>query len=116
LARTPLPCVGGPLDGHALVPAPGKYTWVSGRRLAGDWLELRPLPGQRPTYLAGGTGRSEPRNGCALYERDRDPIADRDVLIYAGHRVYLCGRCGTYHGKCEGGNERRPCALGGTDG
>jgi hypothetical protein len=106
LARTPLPCFGGPLDGHTVTPAPGKYTWVVGRRLAGDWQGLHPLPGQHPTYLGGGTGRSEPRDGCALYERCGDE------LNYAGHRVYLCD-CGCYHGRCEGGREKRPCALGG---
>jgi hypothetical protein len=105
MARGPHTCDGGPLDGHVVTPAAGKYTWISGRLLAG-WGELRPLPGQRPGYLGGGTGSSKPRDRCALYE-----LTDAG-LVYAGHRVYLCS-CGAYHGKCEGGTERRPCALGG---
>jgi hypothetical protein len=106
LSRGPLPCVGGPLDGHVVTPAAGKYTWVTGRPLV-DWGELRPLPGQRPVVRGGGGGSSHPRNNCALYERCRDE------LVYAGHRVYLCDFCGCYHGRCEGGREKRPCALGG---
>lgn len=109
MPRAPLPCRGGPLDGHTAVPAPGRYSWISGRLVA-DFGELRPLPGQRPVALAGGTGSSKPRDRCALYERDRDPAGDGDALIYAGHRKYLCA-CGSYHGKCEGGSERRRCAL-----
>lgn len=105
MAKGPLPCSGGPLDGHAVTPAPGRYTWVSGRLLAG-WGELRPLPGQHPLYLGGGGGRSRPRDGGALYEHAEN------ALVYAGHRVYLCD-CGAYHRKCEGGREKRPCALGG---
>lgn len=105
--RGPLPCVGGPLDGHTATPAPGQYSWIGGRQLpvAG---ELRPLLGQRPMCLVGGTGCSEPRDGRALYRKDAG------VLVYAGHRSYLCCECGGYHQKCEGGSERRPCALGGS--
>jgi hypothetical protein len=72
-----------------------------------DWGTLQPQLGQYPVVLGGGGGSSKPRNNCALYER-----RGRE-LVYAGHRVYLCGSCGCYHGKCEGGREKRPCALGG---
>jgi hypothetical protein len=59
-------------------------------------------------FVTGGSVAGAPRNGCALYE------LTQDGLVYAGHRVYLCS-CGSYHGKAEGGREKRPCALGGTE-
>lgn len=99
-------CEGGPLDGHIVTPAPGKYSWVTGQLEA--WgADLGPLPGQRPRYSNGGAARSKPRDGAALYE------FTSEGLVYAGHRAYLCDGCGCYHGKCEGGREKRPCALGG---
>jgi len=106
MPRGPLTCDGGPLDGFAVTPTAGKYTWVS-RKLTTDAGVLRPLLGQRPVFSVGGTTASEPRSGCALYEHTGGR------LVYAGHRVYLCS-CGAYHGKAEGGREKRPCALGGT--
>lgn len=101
--------VGGPLDGHTITPRPGKYAWVRGRSAAliarpAD-SELRLLPGARGAVLHGGTAAGSPTDGAALYEREAP-----DRLVYAGHRVYLCA-CGSYHRKCEGGSERRACAL-----
>lgn len=108
-----LECVGGPLDGHRIVKAPGTYSWIRGAvstvaslRVLG---RLRALPGARPLFLHGGAASSRPRDGAALYEHD----AGAGVLLYAGHRVTLCNACGSYHGKCEGGSEKRRCALGG---
>lgn len=109
MPRGPHICDGGPLDGHMVTPAPGRYTWV-GRKLtthAGD--TLRPLLGQRPVFTIGAGVASAPRSGFALYE------LTSDGLVYAGHRVYICPGCGCYHHKCEGGSERPPCALGGSD-
>lgn len=105
MPRGPHACDGGPLDGHVVVPAPGKYTWVAGQ-VSTNSGELRPLLGTRPVFRVGGAPRSKPRDGAALYE------LTATGLVYAGHRVYLCA-CGAYHRKCEGGAERRPCALGG---
>lgn len=104
MPRGPLPCDGGPLDGHAVLPTSGKYTWIS-RKLTTHAGDLRPLPGQRPVFSVGGAPAGAPRDGCALYRRDGDR------LVYAGHSAYLCADCGCYHGRAEGGREKRPCAL-----
>lgn len=102
--------VGGPLDGHTIAPRPGKYAWVRGRvaPLSSRPLssELRLQPGARGGVLHGGSASGSPKDGAALYEREAP-----DRLVYAGHRVYFCNGCGTYHRKCEGGSERRACAL-----
>lgn len=110
--------VGGPLDGHEVGPPPGKYVWVRGKltrtlynqlaHAAGKPL-LKLLPGARATFVRGGAATCKPLDGAALYQRDGD------VLVYAGHRVTLCNACGCYHGKAEGGREKRRCALGGDD-
>jgi hypothetical protein len=112
MPRDPRQCVGGPLDGHEVAKKPGKYTWITGRRttvlLSEVGLRALPaMPDRRPLFTIGGAPTGEPRDGAALYEN-----AD-GVLIYAGHRTYLCS-CGAYHHKCEGGNERSPCSLGGS--
>jgi hypothetical protein len=107
VASGPLPCVGGPLDGHTAAPSGGRYTWLSGKVTAHTGSELRALPGQRPLFRVGGAAAAVPRDGCALYEHDRDLAR----LMFAGHRVYLCG-CGCYHYRAEGGREKRPCSLG----
>jgi hypothetical protein len=97
--------VGGPLDGHEIAPRPGKYAWVAGKLHIGNLVGLRPLPGKAAHFLRGGSASSRPRDRSALYED-----AGGGVLLYAGHRRYLCD-CGAYHGKAEGGREKRPCAL-----
>ena len=97
--------VGGPLDGHNVTRKPGKYAWVKGRRTAALLSDtLRALPGARPLFMIGGARVEIPCKDAALYG------TDGDVLLYAGHRTYLC-RCGAYHGKAEGGREKRACSL-----
>lgn len=105
MARGPHTCDGGPLDGHVVTPAPGRYTWITGKLTTFADSELRPLPGQRPITAVGGGVSAAPRSRSALYE------LTKEGLIYAGHRAYLCPGCGAYHRKCEGGRERPPCAL-----
>lgn len=100
-----LELVGGPLDGHSIAPRPGRYAWVAGKLHVGALEGLRTLPGQSARFLRGGSASSRPRDRAALYED-----GDDGVLLYAGHRRYLC-ECGAYHHKCEGGSEKRPCAL-----
>lgn len=110
MPRGPHACQGGPLDGYIVTPAAGKYSWITAKRARltglrhGDILR-RVLPGKRPRFYEGGTARSEPRDGAALYE------FTREGLVYAGYRRYLCPGCGAYHQKCEGGSERRSCAY-----
>jgi hypothetical protein len=110
--------VGGPLDGHEVGRRPGKYAWVCGKLTSTLWTResrigevgLKLLPGARALFIRGGAAACQPRNGAALYEDVGD-----GVLLYAGHRTVFCNACKTYHPRCEGGSERRPCALGGED-
>lgn len=105
--------IGGPLDGHEIPKTAGRYAWVRGStsRLTAlrvhDYASLRLLPGNTARFLTGGSASSKPRDGSALYQHTGG------VLLYAGHHTTLCRKCGTYHPKCEGGREKRPCALGG---
>jgi len=108
-----LQLVGGPLDGHEITKPAGKYAWVRGTvsalpslRVHDSYSRLRLLPGAKARFLRGAAASSRPRDGAALYEDVGG------VLLYAGHRVTLCRDCGAYHGKCEGGREKRRCAFG----
>lgn len=110
--------VGGPLDGHEIAKRSGRYAWVRGTSFPGlphnvklqrATPLLRLLPGAAASFFVGGSATSEPRNGAALYE-----LVD-GVAIYAGHRKTWCNACCCYHGRAEGGREKRPCALGGDD-
>jgi len=111
--------VGGPLDGHEVARRSGKYAWVRGTSFPGlphnvkldrDAPLLRLRPGAFARFYLGGAASPEPLDGAALYEDRGD-----GVLLYAGHRRSYCNACGCYHGKAEGGREKRPCALGGDD-
>lgn len=101
----PVQLVGGPLDGHTVAPPPGKFMWVAGARVT--WRERFGLALMALSSMRGGGATSEPKTGRALYE-----VSGCGVAIYAGHRTLLCSGCGSYHGKVEGGSERRPCPLG----
>lgn len=104
-----IPLVGGPLDGHSIPKQRSRIVWVSGR------LVRSRLTGAEgfcaPTVLAfdGGGASPKPTTGRALYAREDG------CFLYAGHRMTYCNACGCYHGRAEGGREKRPCALGGED-
>lgn len=105
-----LQVVGGPLCGHEIPKQPGGFAWVVGKvrtlKVLADHNGGRFLLGVVEARVGGGAS-PRPANGRALYEL-RD-----GVYLYAGHRTTFCNACGCYHGRCEGGRERRPCALGG---
>lgn len=104
-----LQLVGGPLDGHTIPRQSGAYAWVRGKRVA----QRERVGGLlvKVVALEGGGAVPHPTDGLALYE-----LLERRrgaVYVYAGHRLTYCNGCGCYHGRAEGGREKRPCALGG---
>jgi hypothetical protein len=101
-----LQVVGGPLDGHEIPKQAGRHAWIGARRA----IVSRERFGVALVQVAanmGGSATTTPTDGRALYE------LLGGVYVYAGHRTTYCNECGCYHGRAEGGAERRPCALGG---
>lgn len=101
--------IGGPLDGHTITKPAGKFAWVRRTITTHPGADLRLLPGKRAMFATGAGATSQPRKAAALYEDTGS------AMLYAGHRVFLCGACGAFHPRCEGGSEKRQCALGGAD-